>query len=196
MKIYIDTPVTQDLSNFADDQLEAWGIYSRENAAKPIHIKNFRLGLNADGYVAISFATENHKYLDVCYNTWSSARIDEDYVEKPWGSKAIRLSTHDEYQDGEYSVGDPMMLPISIMSIWLEPDSKEEDAALNGVACILPTKWSYEIVIVPFSKFDSDDSEPISEFEDEAVYTNELFETTDPTPPQNDSDKRETTSGN
>jgi len=176
MKIYIDPIRTQDLSNFADDQLEAWGIHSREYAGKPILVKDFRLGLNADGAVAISFKTENHKYLDVQYRMSSSARIDEDYVNKPWGSQCIEISTYEEYQEGDYGNGTPLMLPISRMNIWLEPDTKEEDAAISGVACILPAKWAYEIVIVPFEKFSSDDTDPIDVFEENTVYTNELFE--------------------
>ena len=71
------------------------------------------------------------------------------------------------------------MLPISRMMIWLEPDTKEEADALNGMACILPSKWEYEIVIVPYDRFyapDDNRRDPIEKLEEGFVYTVDLFE--------------------
>lgn len=178
MKIYADRIHTEDLSEFSDEELKSWGIYSREHAQKPIALSDINVELNEDGNVLITFKTNNHKYLNVEYNTSTSARIDEDYKNKPWSSKGLEISSHEEYQAGDYGDGKPMMLPISRMMIWLEPDTQEENDALSGIACDLASKWGYEIVILPYDKFyapDDNRRDPIEKLEEDYVYTVDLF---------------------
>ena len=178
MKIYADRIRTKDLSKFSDEQLKSWGIYSREYAQKPIAISDINVELNEDGNVLITFKTNNHKYLNVEYNISTSARIDEDYKNKPWSCKGLQISSHEEYQASDYGDGKPLMLPISRMVIWLEPDTQEEHDALSGIACDLASKWEYEIVILPFDKFyapDDNRRDPIEKLEEDYVYDVDLF---------------------
>ena len=177
MKIYADRINTKDLSDFSDEQLISWGIHSREYAQKPISISDINVELNEDKNVLITFKTNNHKYLNVEYNISTSARIDEDYKNKPWSCKGLQISSHEEYQASDYGDGKPLMLPISRMVIWLEPDTQEEHDALSGIACDLASKWEYEIVILPFDKFyaSDDNRDPIEKLEEDYVYDVDLF---------------------
>jgi hypothetical protein len=178
MKIYADKQYTEDLSSYTDEQLKSWGIYSRKSAELPIKISSFDLSLNEDGYAVLSFKSANHKYLDVEYRTSSSRRIDEDYKNKPWCSRGIEISTCEEFKSSEYSDGVPMMLPVSRLMIWLEPDTPAEEKAITGVMCVMPVKWAYEMIIIPYSKFaasEASEFEPISELEDDVIYSNSLF---------------------
>lgn len=178
MKIYIDKQITEDLSKYTNEQLKSWDIYPRKHAQLPIAISNFSLDLNADGYVVLSFKTANHKYLDVQYRTSSSRRIDEDYASKPWSSQGIEISTHEEFQSGDYGDGTAIMSPVSRLMIWLEPDTLAEKQAIGGVVCVLPTKWEYQIIIVPYDRFFPDDEakfDPIDKLEDDVIYSADLF---------------------
>lgn len=178
MKIYADRINTKDLSQFSDEQLKSWGIYSREYAQKPIALSDINVELNEDKNVLITFKTNNHKYLNVEYNISTSARIDQDYKNKPWSCRGLQISSYEEYQDGELILGTPMMLPISRVTLWLEPDTQEENDAINGIACDLASKWEYEIVILPYDKFyASDDNrrDPIEKLEEDYVYDVDLF---------------------
>jgi hypothetical protein len=178
MKIYIDKQVTEDLSKYSDEELKLWGIYSREHAQLPIAISDFNLDLNPDGYAILTFKTDNHKYLDIQYRTSSSRRVDEDYKNKPWSSQGIEISTHEEFKGGDYGDGKAMMLPVSRLMIWLEPDTLAEKEAIDGMMCVIATKWQYEMIIVPYGKFYSDSEskfDPIDKFEDDLVYSSDLF---------------------
>lgn len=178
MKIYIDKQATEDLSKYTDEQLKSWNIDRREHAQLPIAISDFNLGLNPDGYVILTFKTDNHKYLDIQYRTSSSRRVNEDYADKPWSSRGIEICTHEEFKAGDYGDGTAMMLPVSRLIIWLEPDTLAEKEAIDGLMCVMPTKWQYEMIIVPYGKFYSDDDsefDPIDELEDDVVYGNDLF---------------------
>ena len=178
MKIYIDKQYTEDLSEYTDEQLKSWGIHSRKSAELPIKISNFDLSLNADGYVTLSFTTSNHKYLNVEYRTSSSRRIDKDFKNKPWCSEGIEISTCEEFKSGEYFDGAPMMSSVSRLMIWLEPDTQQEKEAICGVMCVMPTKWAYSMIIVPYDKFaprDYSEFESIDQLEDDVVYSNSLF---------------------
>lgn len=60
---------------------------------------------------------------------------------------------------------------ISRLTLWLEPDTQEEDM-LRGVMAVLPLKWEYSLVIIPYADMESaaPEGEPIEEFEEENIY--------------------------
>jgi len=64
------------------------------------------------------------------------------------------------------------MLPVSYMTIWFEAESKEEEQMLDGYAYILPTKYSYSIVIIPWDVFDvnTKDEDKIVNIDEQMVY--------------------------
>lgn len=154
MKIYCEDIYTEDLSHLTSDQLKEKDIWN----TKPILIKNFSVGKNTKGQYVINFKTENHKYLNVEYNMSGSGRI----ADGNW-AYAITISTHEEYED------DGLKLPISRTNIWLEPDNEEEKKLIGGMMCILPEKWEYSLVLIPFEDFYTDEADiNIDEFEEES----------------------------
>ena len=172
MKLYANQQSTKDLSRFTDDELKSFGIACREYAQQPIILKNISLNKNSKGQLVLTFDTENHKYLKVEYGMWSNRRVNEDYNEYPWGSHCFGISTPCEYKESDFSDGEPLMLSVSNLEIWLEPDTAEEDTMLSGLACILPTKYSYSIAIIPWADLEIDVKEDdiIPNLESDMIY--------------------------
>ena len=173
MKIYIDPQTPRDISSFTDEELLECGVYNRD-VYKPIAIENIRIGKNKEGFVCISFDTKNHKYLDLNYSMWSSARVDEDGSNL--GSKCLELLTQEQIPFKDDDGKKIFETAYSSLRIWLEPDTAEEADLLSGVMSYLPTKWSYEIAIMPYRVFGIDEkSESLfNVLEDDMVYDFDL----------------------
>lgn len=152
MKIQYDDVYTEDLSNLSKDELNAQDICN----IAPILIKEFSLGLNDKGQYCFNFKTENHKYLSIEYNTSRSSPNGR------W-EQGIGISTYEMYDDG-----DDIKLPISRTHIWLQADTDEENELIRGMISVLPEKWEYSCVIIPYNDFYMTDTHiEIDEFEPE-----------------------------
>ena len=138
-------------------------IYVEDNPAqtlpedKRIVLKNIEVYKNKKGQWCLAFKSENHKYLHVDFNISTNAlgRIGALQTEM------LKFSAQGfSIQTGPYNNED-----WDWQTIFLVPESEEEYNAISGCAAILPTKWSYECVVVPFEDFYMDedgDSEPIT----------------------------------
>jgi hypothetical protein len=174
MKIYTTSRYTEDLSKFTDEELQSFGIYDRAYAKLPISLDKFEFYLNADGYATVSFGVKSHKYLDVYYNTSTNLRYNNDLKEVPFYPKGISIETQEKFRHKT----ELMMLPVSRLMVWLEPDNKEEAEILNGVACILYSNWHYDMMIVPFDKFnpkENTNDNIVGDLDDDLLYTKDIF---------------------
>ena len=114
-----------------------------------IILKDIKIFKNKHGQWCLTFDTENHKYLGIAYNIssgslWSVDENGEQLVEMtPFVNRGFQIITDDDYESVTYDW----------KTIYLVPESKEEEQELWGVAAILPTKWSYACTIVGMDDF-------------------------------------------
>jgi len=170
MKLYLDKQMTEDLSRFSNEELESFDIYSREYAQKQILLKGVSLDKNAKGQLVIQFNSENHKYLRCEFGIWTNQCIEDDYETCKFGAKGLRISTFGKFKDEK--LGNSMR-PISSLTMWLEAESEEEEKLLNGQALIVPMKWNYVIVIIPWEDIitpDDHDYSPELPCEEDTIY--------------------------
>lgn len=171
MKIYTDPQFTEDISKYTDEELAQCGVYNRECASKPIKLKNVDLYKNEKGQLTVRFETVNHKYLNVRYSTISSRRIEDD-GKKLWSS-SIEIETLEKYPFKDEKTGETLFnSSVSQLTLWLEPDTEEEEDMLSGVMAVLPLKWEYSLVLIPYADMESaaPEGEPIKELEEENIY--------------------------
>lgn len=125
---------------------QSYGIQKPDLKA-PIVLADIELSKNKHGQILLSFATHNHKYLDVDYNLLSS-HVEGEYCEHGM-AHGFEISTQEEYRPE----GMHLDYPEDSVTLYLIPENKEELKQLRGQACVIPTKWSYSICIVPFEDF-------------------------------------------
>jgi hypothetical protein len=107
-----------------------------KNSAKSIVISSISFLKNRVGQWVVDFNCASHKYLNVDYNT--STNAPNNHITDR-NAQGFTLAT----QDGS-----------DAMYIWLIPENGKESIEVEGVAAILPLKWAYSAVIVPFTDFD------------------------------------------
>lgn len=106
------------------------------NSENKIKLNHHTVYKNRVGQWVVDFGCHYHKYLNVDYNTSTNApnnRITDRIAH------GFTVSTLDD-EDALY--------------IWLIPETEEESNEIEGVAAILPLKWAYSAVIVPFTDFE------------------------------------------
>lgn len=107
----------------------------------PIQLKDVVYGLNSKNQFCLSFASENHKYLDI-----------ESTDNYDFSSKEARvLRTIHCSQDGSYSGNYSL---YSILNIKIIPESKEDSVLVeNTIAEYFPVKWGYNIVFINYEDY-------------------------------------------
>jgi hypothetical protein len=118
-----------------------------EDGKTPILLENIKLSENRHGQIILGFETKNHKYLDISYSI-ASSHVDGEYCEFGM-AKGFEIATQErcipEGVEREY--------PESLLTLYLIPENEEEVNKLWAKEAVLPTKWSYEICLVPFHDF-------------------------------------------
>lgn len=121
--------------------------FRKPDLKNPILIDDTELSKNKHGQLLVSFATRNHKYLDVDYGSLHS-HVPGKHCEHGM-ARGIDISTQEQYRPEDWESDKPE----DSVTLYLIPESEEERELLCGRACILPTKWAYQICIVPFGDF-------------------------------------------
>lgn len=114
---------------------------------KPILIEGIEVSRNRHGQLLVCFATKNHKYLNVHYGM-SSSHVNNEHCDHG-SAQGFEIFTLEQHRPK----GKNFNYPEDSVTLYLIPENKEECEMLCGQACILPTKWSYQICIVPFKDF-------------------------------------------
>ena len=173
MKIVLDktTYLTKEDIDWSKDNDISEEYYKVE----PLVLKNLEVYENKSGQICIQFETKNHKYLELSYGMSSSCNMapvdgeDEDkwHNQALW-SKAISIGSCNEV----YWKGEDHKRHHFYTNLWLVPESEEEMEKLSGIAVFLPSKWRYEICIVPYEDFydPSDEKNENMEVEEDRVY--------------------------
>lgn len=169
MKIYVEPQITEDISQYSDEELKECGTYEREYSTKPIVLSSVSLKKNSKGQYVFSFATKNHKYLNIEYSI-SSSRRESDDGKKYW-SRCFRISTCQQYPFKDEKTNKKLFeSSISTLRVWLEPDNDEENELINGKIAVFPTKWQYHVVIIPFEDMKILAENNIKTLEEEVIY--------------------------
>lgn len=156
MLVYTDSDYCVELSklkSMSDADLAKTNIFreSCEYYTSPIALKNVNVKRNAKGYLTIHFETHDPKYLNIfpamSYRSWGvDAGVNCEY-----GSRGIIINSQSEYFDARLGFN----RPCQTLELILEPETKEEADMLKGVVATMPSKYEHDLVIVPFSDFES-----------------------------------------
>jgi hypothetical protein len=116
---------------------------------KRIVLKNIEVYKNKKGQWCLAFKSENHKYLHVDFNISTNAlgrKGDSEIERLKFSAQGFSIQTEPyDNEDWDWK------------TIFLVPESEEEYNEISGCAAILPTKWTYECVIVQFEDFYMDE---------------------------------------
>lgn len=152
--------------------------------SEPIVIENLNVFKNCVGQWVIAFDTVNHKYLEhdgevsvsswnddgifvwekgITFNTYETFVPPEGDTWMGWDSFMRIDSNGGHFGRFRWSNvlrkvwfgHDIIELPNQKVEIFLIPETKEEQEEINGVFCVLPLKWQYQIVCVPFEHFNN-----------------------------------------
>lgn len=127
--------------------IETHPVLRKPNLETPIQLDGVEVIKNKKGQWVLSFSSRNHKYLNINYCI-SSSHINDEKCEFGM-AHGFEIETCETWFDEEWN----MEVPEDKITLWLIPESKEEDEELSGMAAILPQKWRYAVCMVPYKDF-------------------------------------------
>lgn len=136
--------------------IETHPILRKPNLETPIQLDGVEVFKNKKDQWVLSFSSRNHKYLNINYNISSSHINGEkcEFEETAWGewygtAHGFEIETDDTWWDENLKID----WPEDKITLWLIPESAEENRELCGMVAILPQKWRYAVCIIPHEDF-------------------------------------------
>lgn len=153
----IDLEKTREHNEYFDEECY-------EHEMKPLVLKNFQVDVNKHGQIGFRFDSPNHKYMKIEHSSWNlwDDNVAEGEEPTKYSTVVVRLESHEKVTLKDEDLTFPF--PLWRAEIKFTPtDDREEERIGHANLSVMPLKYAYEVLFVPWDDHDIVLDEPDEE---------------------------------